>query len=109
MRAILATGCARAALDAPPSRANAAKDSRRFMRPRSWPRLAAPSCALHHLDRERRRLAAADAERGDALLPAVLLQRAEQRDDDSRAARADRMAERDRAAVHVDDLVRQRE
>ena len=37
------------------------------------------------------------------------LQRAEQRDHDARAARADRVAERDRAAVHVHDLVRQLE
>ena len=38
-----------------------------------------------------------------------LLQRAEQRDDDARAAGADRVAQRAGAAVHVDDLVRQLE
>ena len=41
---------------------------------------------------ERRRLAAADAERRDAALVPALAQRAEQRDDDARARRADRMA-----------------
>src|SRR5450755_633855 len=65
--------------------------------------------ASEHLDRERRRLAAADAQRRHALLLVRLAQRAEQGDDDARAAGADRVAERDRAAVHVDDLVRQLE
>src|SRR6185437_9685769 len=58
------------------------------------------------LDRERRRLAAADAERRDAAPAAALAQRAEQRHDDARARCADRVAERARAAVNVDALAR---
>src|SRR5262245_59538603 len=44
---------------------------------------------------------AADAERGEALLRVALLHLVQQRDEDARARGADRMAERDRAAVHV--------
>ena len=59
-------------------------------------------CLQHRLrssqqfDRHGGGLAAADAQRGDAALLAALAQRAEQRDDDARAAGADRVAERDR-------------
>ena len=44
---------------------------------------------------------------GHAALEAVLSQRADQRDQDARARRADRMAQRAGAAVHVDLVVRQ--
>src|SRR4029079_4968346 len=53
-----------------------------------------------------RRFAAADAQRGDAALPPALPEGVEQGDDDARAAGADRMAERGRAAMDVDLLVR---
>jgi hypothetical protein len=62
-----------------------------------------------HIHRQRGGLAAADAQRRHAALEAALLQRAQQRDDDARAAGADRVAQRAGAAVHVDDLVRQLE
>src|SRR5207237_9385010 len=58
------------------------------------------------LDRHRRRFAAADAKRRDAALLAVLAKRADQRDDDARTRRADRMTDGARAAVDVDTLVR---
>src|SRR3546814_3895416 len=62
---------------------------------------------LQHFDRERRGFAAADAQRRDAALEAALLQRADQRGDDMRVGRADRVAERTGTAVHVDLVVRQ--
>src|SRR5712692_9262844 len=46
--------------------------------------------------------AAADAQRGQAFLGVALLHLVEQRNEDARAGRADRMAERDGAAVDVD-------
>src|SRR5438094_3717377 len=46
-------------------------------------------------------VAAAEAEGGDAALEVAALQFVEQRDEDARAARADRMAERDGAAIHI--------
>src|SRR6185437_13844684 len=58
------------------------------------------------LDRERRRLAAADAKRRNAALATVLAQGAKQRHDDPRARRADRMAERAGAPVNVDPVAR---
>src|SRR6266568_5794172 len=47
-------------------------------------------------------VSAAEAEGGDAALEVAALQLIEQRDEDARAARADGMAERHAAAVHVD-------
>ncbi len=58
-------------------------------------------------NRHCRGLAAADAQRGDALLEPALPQRAQQGHDDARARRADGVAQRHRAAVHVHDLMRQ--
>ena len=46
--------------------------------------------------------AAADAQRGEAFLGVALLHLEQQRGEHARAGRADRMAERDRAAVDVD-------
>src|SRR3546814_19812458 len=51
----------------------------------------------------------ADAEAGDPARLAVTLERGDQRRDDARAARADRMAERGRAAMDVDLVVRDAE
>src|SRR5262245_9889586 len=53
------------------------------------------------LYRERDAHAAADAERGEAFLRIALLHLVQQRDEDAAARGADRMAERDRPAVHV--------
>ena len=53
------------------------------------------------LDDEGERLAAADAERGEPALRVAVLHRVEQRRQDARAARADGMPERDRAAADV--------
>src|SRR5436305_13971192 len=61
------------------------------------------------LHRHRGRLAAADAERGDALAAAMGLQRRQQSREDARAARADRKAERGGAAMDVDLVVRDAE
>src|SRR6478735_2279745 len=61
---------------------------------------------LDELHRNRGRFAAADAQARDAALETLLLQRVDQRDEDARAARADRVAKRGRAAVHVDLVVR---
>ena len=47
--------------------------------------------------------AAADAERGEALLGVAALHFVQQRRQHARARSADRMADRDRAAVDVDD------
>src|SRR6476619_7515095 len=58
------------------------------------------------LDGKCRGLAAADAQRGDAASATAGLERMQQRHEQARAARADRMAERDRAAVDVELLVR---
>ena len=57
---------------------------------------------LHPFDGERDAVAAAEAERRDAALQVAPLQRVEQRRQHARAARADRVAERDGAAVDVD-------
>src|ERR1700745_1325852 len=46
--------------------------------------------------------AAADAQRGEALLGIALLHLVQQRDQHARAGRADRMTDRDGAAVDVD-------
>src|SRR5262245_31907649 len=56
----------------------------------------------HPLDRERDAVAAAETERRDPALQMAVLQRVQQRRQHARSARSDRMAERDRAAVHVD-------
>src|SRR4051794_24064022 len=56
---------------------------------------------LDKLYRQRHRLATAQAERCDAALAAVRAQRVQQRDQHPRAAGADRVAQRDRAAVDV--------
>src|SRR4029453_18949782 len=64
---------------------------------------AAGSCDL---DRHRGGFAAADAQRSDAALLAVLAQRAQQGDNDPRAGCADRVTERACAAVDVDALMR---
>src|SRR5688572_5552884 len=53
---------------------------------------------------ERHAHAAADAQRGEAASCVPLLHFVEQRDQHARARSADRMTERDRAAVHVDLL-----
>jgi hypothetical protein len=50
---------------------------------------------LDQLHRHRRRLAAADAQRGDAALAALLLERVHESDENSRATSADRVAVRD--------------
>src|SRR5690606_3814404 len=60
-----------------------------------------------HLESDRDRLAAANAQRGDAPLATGLAQRPEQRDHQARARAADRVAQRGRAAVQVDLFVRQ--
>src|SRR5690606_18839682 len=54
------------------------------------------------LDRKRDGVATAEAERRDTALRVALLQRVQQCDQDARARRADRVTERDGAAVHVD-------
>src|SRR3954453_12988343 len=60
-----------------------------------------PSSPLHaHRDAH----AAADAERREALLHVALLHLVQERDQDAGAGGADRMADRDRAAVDVHDL-----
>src|SRR5438105_3972369 len=53
------------------------------------------------LDGEGDGVSAAEAEGSDAALEVAALQFVEQRDEDARAACADGMAERDRAAIHV--------
>src|SRR5687768_12082006 len=60
---------------------------------------------LDRLDRERDGLAAAEAERYDPAALAARGQRVEERDEEARAGGADRMAERDRAAVHVEAVI----
>src|SRR6266436_642015 len=52
-------------------------------------------------DGEGHGVASAEAEGGDAALQVAALQFVEQRDEDARAARADGMAERYRAAIHI--------
>ncbi len=54
------------------------------------------------LDAHRNAHAAADAKRGEALLGVALLHLIDQRGEDARARGADRVADRDRAAVDVD-------
>ena len=54
------------------------------------------------LEKEREAHAARDAERGEAARGLAAAHLVEQRDDDPRPCRADGMAERDRAAVHVE-------
>ena len=61
-------------------------------------RAASASC-IRPFDRERDAVAAAQAQRRDAALQVAPLQRVEQRRQHARAARADRVAERDGAAV----------
>ena len=63
---------------------------------------ASGACSCDALHRQRHGVAAAQAERGEAGLLAALLQRVEQRDQHARARGADRVPERDRAAVDVD-------
>src|SRR3546814_1221482 len=64
---------------------------------------------LDQFHRNRGRFAAADAQAGDAARLAVALERGDQRRDDARAAGADRVAERGRAAMDVDLVVRDAE
>src|SRR6185312_16200856 len=52
-------------------------------------------------DAEGNRVAAAEAERGEAAVHVAVLHGIEKRRQHARAARADRMAERDGAAVHI--------
>src|ERR1700682_5335536 len=59
----------------------------------------------HPLDRHRGRFTATDTECGDAALPSLLPEGANQRDEDPRTRRTDRMAQRTGATVHVDELV----
>ena len=56
---------------------------------------------LRTLDRQRHAHAAADAQRSQALLRAAPLHFVQQRHEDAAALRADRMTDRDRAAVDV--------
>src|SRR5690606_6987232 len=97
--------------------ANTCQSSARYWRvnsrpmPREAPMTRAvgmPAIRLRsgHLDRDGGGLAAADAQRRDPPLAAGLAQRAQQRHDQPCAGGADRMAERDRAAMDVDLLVR---
>src|ERR1700680_3684162 len=58
------------------------------------------------LDRERCRSPSAVADGRDAALASAQRERVEQRHDDARAGRAERMAQRDRAAVDVELVVR---
>ena len=58
----------------------------------------------HGLQHDREALADADADRRDAVLPAVGLERVGERAEDAPAGRAERVADRDRAAVDVDLL-----
>ena len=58
-------------------------------------------CSYSALDGERDAVAAAEAQRRDAALQVSALQRVEQRRQHAAAARADRVAERDSAAVDV--------
>src|SRR5262245_8645992 len=79
-------------------------------RDRSWmPRASVMVVALQECVGHRCGFATADAQRRAASLEATLAQRAQQRDDDASARSTDRMAQRARAAVHVDDVVRQLE
>src|SRR3546814_18772784 len=61
---------------------------------------------LDQFHRNRGRYAAADAQAGDRARLAAALERGDQRRDAPRAAGADRVAERGRAAVDVDLVVR---
>src|SRR5207244_5782853 len=61
---------------------------------------------LGALDHHRDPLPATDAERGDAEPGVARAHGVEEGHEDATAARADRMAERDRAAVHVDAVLR---
>src|SRR5262249_19032071 len=82
------------------------------------PRSGSYSCArraktvppsARRLDLERDAEPAADAQRREAARRAPLLHFMEERDQDARAGRADRVAERDRAAVHVQPVTRELE
>ena len=64
---------------------------------------------LEHFHRERRRLATADAQHATPRCEAMLLQRAEQGDEDAGAGSADRVTERAGAAVDIDLFGRQLE
>src|SRR3954469_2392986 len=55
-------------------------------------------------DAHRNSHAAADAQRRQALFGVTFLHFVEQRDENARAGRADRMTERDRAAIDVDPV-----
>src|SRR5512134_1342336 len=79
--------------------------------PRSWvPNMLASSADVagsEHLKRHGGCFAAADAECRHAALAAGLFQRAEQRHDDARARRADRVSERAGTTMDVHLVVRQ--
>ena len=64
-------------------------------------RLHTPTLTSGRLDGDGDALAAADAERDDALLGAGPLHAVQQRDEAARARGADRMADGDRSAAHV--------
>src|SRR5690349_15613174 len=87
--------------------ASVAKQSNLFWIAASPP--APRNSGLDQFHRYRSRFAAADAEARDAALAAGLLQRVDQRHEDSRSAGADRMTEGGRAAVDVDLVVRDAE
>src|SRR5688500_12829285 len=65
--------------------------------------------SVDQLQRDRGRLAAADAERGEAAFAAMGLERRQQGRHDPGAAGADRMTERGRAAMDVDPVARDAE
>src|SRR3546814_5014514 len=85
-----------------PSPVIAGWNRRPLMRRREMgPCLRRGTSRSNQFHRNRGRFAAADAEAGDPARLAVTLERGDQRRDDARAARADRMAERGRAAMEI--------
>src|SRR5574337_493270 len=74
----------------------------------SWVKIIAVS-PLYDFERHGGRFAAADAQAGNAALAAALAQGVDQRDDDARTRRTDRVTEGAGAAVHVHLVRRQAE
>src|SRR4029079_19721175 len=63
------------------------------------------SCTLvNSSDTQSHRVTATEAQRSEPALQSAVFQRVKQRGEHARAARPDRMAERDGAAVHVDPI-----
>src|SRR6202158_6161505 len=60
--------------------------------------------SVHHLDRHRDALPDADAHRGERALAAALLHAVHRGHGEARAAHAERVAERDGAAMRVDEI-----